>query len=298
MVNSGHPALVPAAPPPTALHARIRRFVEFVRPRRPKRSAAVARVVECLSERAADEAIDVIEFAYTGSIEKGTGLRAYDDGDVVVPGQDVDIALVIGDVEVARVARVYARLAELFGACLAERGQLGDRDFRKSRLQLELAPVLDVRGLGQFWIAEDRSLTPISLREQIERVRSRTRRSVQSNPRVPFNDAVRLLKWWHLARPPKRGRGLGGVEIERLAAYTYDRVGVDESWEQTLAKWCAALAEAGPAQAVDPALRAWFDGGREALERAGERAEAGELHQADAALAERMFGAAFTNVQS
>ena len=241
--------------------ALMPRFVNFIQPQKPDRGAA-QRFFECLRRRADD--IDLIRFTYVGSAVKGTGLRRYRTRDSVVPGQDVDIALTVGDLPVAKIASTHASLQAHARACIEEDSSLRPDDFSLDRLSLKLAPVLDITGLGQFYIGQDRTLEPVQLSLQTQEIKKRTTQSQTQNPRVPFNDLIRVLKWWRHIRPPDGCPPPSSYRVEAMAARAYDARGVGQDWFETLADWCDWLS----LQELEPALSSWLAGGAATFTRA------------------------------
>lgn len=83
-----------------------------------------------------------------------------------------------------------------------------------------------------------------SVAKHTEFIRRRTRESDQLAGRVRFNECIRLLKWWRYVRigttsPIEEVRT---TLIELLCASAYDRLSVEPSYTETLAKWFGWLA--------------------------------------------------------
>jgi hypothetical protein len=83
-----------------------------------------------------------------------------------------------------------------------------------------------------------------SVAKHTEFIRSRTRQSDERVGRVKFNECVRLLKWWRFVRigttsPIEEVRTM---LIELLCASAYDRLSVEPTYSETLAKWFGWLA--------------------------------------------------------
>lgn len=243
-----------------AAHACLRRFVEFTRPRNPRPARArAARFVDDLRERVDGRGVDVLGFFYAGSTEKGTALRRFKSRESDIPGQGLDLVISVGMLPVSSIVSAQKTLAVAAEGLLeAERARL-ERDFRRDRATLELAPVLDVRGLGQFHVSPDRSIMPVNVRHEHEQIKKRTRSAASLNAKIGFNDAIRLLKWWRYARPPREPvRAPTSLELERLAAAAFDGVGVGPTWQATLAMWCAWLAHDPPRVHLPAPFGEWF----------------------------------------
>lgn len=272
---------------------------------RPKRPAIGARTVAMFEQLRAEAGIELVGFAYAGSIEKGTGLRRYRDRECSIPGQAVDLV-----VELAPGERpdheLHQRLALVAERCFVAAGQADELDFRRDGLRWRLLPILAQRGAEgytQRLLAPGRAVRT-SVRAHTLDVRERTRASIERCPTVGFNDCVRLLKWWHAVRPAELE--LSNFVLERLAIAAHDRLGIHDDFAATLAAWAEWLAEFDVRTLVDPAgdqaplasacsdhdrraLARWFSDGALALREA---MTGSDVQAVAEQLGVRMFGPA------
>ncbi|HLT39816.1 MAG TPA: hypothetical protein VK034_26220 [Enhygromyxa sp.] len=289
----------------TAADRCLLRFVPQIRPKRPSVGARTTAMFEQLRTEALAEGIELIRFAYAGSIEKGTGLRRYRDRECSIPGQAVDLVVEIAPGE-SPTHEIYLQLEELAGYCFDAAGQADELDFRRDRLRWRLLPILAQRGPDGYgqWLVSPGRADRTSVRTHTRDVRERTRASIEQHPSVGFNDCVRLLKWWLATRPAEVE--LPSFVVERLAIAAYDQLGVHDGFAATLAAWAERLAELDARGLVDPAgegrplLAGWSEHDRDALARWFADG-AGALREARASsdprtiaerLGEQMFGPA------
>jgi hypothetical protein len=289
---------------PTAADRCLLRLVAQIRPKRPNLGARTTAMFEQLRVNARSEGIELVGFAYAGSIEKGTGLRRYRDRERSIPGQAVDLVLELAPGEPPTHA-IHLQLASIAERCFTAAGQADELDFRLDRLQWRLLPILAQRGPEGYVqrLLEPDGARVTSVRAHTLDVRARTRASIEQAPSVGFNDCVRLLKWWQAIHPCTPA--VPSFALERLAIAAFDRVGVRDGYAATLAAWTDLLEVFDVRDLVDPAsdghhelLPAWSDPDRHALAQSFAAAtkalrEAAALDDELAAaelLATRMFG--------
>jgi hypothetical protein len=293
----------------TAADRCLLRLVTWIRPKRPAHGARTLAMFEQLRAEALAVGIELIRFAYAGSLEKGTGLRRYRDRECSIPGQAVDLVVELAPGEPPN-RELHLQLQAVGERCFATVGQADDLDFRRDRLCWRLLPILAQRGPEGYlqWLLGPERATRTLVSAHTRDVRQRTRASIERVPNVGFNDCVRLLKWWHAARPPERA--LPSFVLERLAIVAFDRLGVYDGFAVTLATWAAQLEEIDPRTLVDPvgdgapllvewtdrdchALAQWWAEGAQILREAAASNEGGSDEGAVAEqLGVRMFGPA------
>jgi hypothetical protein len=278
------------------------RFIAHNRPKRPA-LARTSAMFEQLRAEALAEGIELLRFAYAGSIEKGTGLRRYRDRECSIPGQAVDLVVELTPGQLPSYA-THVRLAAVAERCFAAAGQADALDFRRDRLSWRLLPILAQRGESgyvQWRLTPERALQTL-VSAHTREVRERTRASIEQVANVGFNDCVRLLKWWQAARPPESM--LPSFVLERLAILAFDRLGVREGFAVTLEAWANLLVDVDPRTLLDsagdhaPLLLDWVDRDRHALaqwfcdgaEALREAATINDERSVTELLAERMFG--------
>lgn len=254
----------------TAADRCLLRFVAEIRPKRPALGPRTTAMFERLRAEASVEGLELLRFAYAGSMEKGTGLRRYRDRECSIPGQAVDLVLELAPGEPPTHA-TYVQLATVAERCFMAAGQADPLDFRRARLSWRVLPILAQRGPAGYVqrLLQPEGARVTSVRAHILDVRARTRASLERS-QVGFNDCVRLLKWWHAVRPTTPV--LSSFALERLAIESFDRVGVREGFTSTLAAWLEQLERFDVRELVDPAsdgphqlLPGWSDHDRHAL---------------------------------
>lgn len=289
----------------TAADRCLLRLVAQIRPKRPDLGPRTVAMFERLRAEAQVEGLDLIRFGYAGSIEKGTGLRRYRDRECSIPGQAVDLVVEIAPGELPDLA-THRRLGAVAERCFAAAGQADERDFRRDRLRWRLLPIVAQRGSQGYvqWLLTDGRTVRTSVSAHTREVRARTRASIAGVPGVGFNDCVRLLKWWHAARPPDPE--LPSFVLERLAIGVFDQLGVLPGFAATLAAWTERLIDFDLRTLVDPvgdeapllaewgvrehrALARWLAEGAQILHEASRGSD--QLVVAEQ-LAVRMFGPA------
>lgn len=235
----------------TAADRCLLRFVAAIRPKRPALGPRTTAMFERLRAEASMEGLELLRFAYAGSMEKGTGLRRYRDRECSIPGQAVDLVVELAPGEPPTHA-TYVQLAAIAERCFVAAGQADPLDFRRARLQWRLLPILAQRGPAGYVqrLLQPEGARVTSVRAHILDVRARTRASAERS-QVGFNDCVRLLKWWQAVHPSTPA--LSSFAIERLAIESFDRVGVHEGFAGTLAAWLELLERFDIRELIDPA---------------------------------------------
>jgi hypothetical protein len=236
-------------------HRRLAAFVDWIKPEPDTRDAIreqAADIRRVISGQATADGLVVTATPEAGSFAKHTGLRRHMRGDSEVDGQDVDLPFVIkptakdGD----RIDELLRRFDKYAGNSYPNTprevtASSVELRFVASKLNYDLVPMLAASNPDyQVILKKDGSRRVTSVAMHTEFVRRRTRQSDERPGRVKFNECVRLLKWWRYVRigtasPIEEVRTM---LIELLCASACDRLSVEPTYTETLAKWFGWLA--------------------------------------------------------
>jgi Second Messenger Oligonucleotide or Dinucleotide Synthetase domain len=236
-------------------HRRLAAFVDWIKPEPETREAIskqAADIRRIISRQATADGLVVTATPEAGSFAKHTGLRRHMRGSSEVEGQDVDLPFVIkptakdGD----RIDELLRRFDTYAGnsypntprAVTASSVELG---FVASKLNYDLVPMLaSAYPDYQVILKKDGRRRMTSVAKHTEFIRRRTRQSDDRAGRVKFNECVRLLKWWRFVRIANAStiEEVRTTLIELLCASAYDRLSVEPTYTETLAKWFGWLA--------------------------------------------------------
>ena len=236
-------------------HGRLAAFVDWIKPEPDTRDVIhkqAADIRRIISGQATADGLVVAATPEAGSFAKHTGLRRHMLGDSEVEGQDVDLPFVIkptakhGD-QIDELLRRFDKFAgnsypntprEVTASSVELR-------FVASKLNYDLVPMLaSAHPDYQIILKKDGSRRVTSVAKHTEFIRRRTRQSDEQVGRVKFNECVRLLKWWRCVRIGTAStiQEARTTLIELLCASAYDRLGVEPTYTETLAKWFGWLA--------------------------------------------------------
>jgi tRNA nucleotidyltransferase (CCA-adding enzyme) len=247
----------------TTLHSRMSCFISWIKPDPDKkeenaRQAGLAR--KYTKQNAEEDGMEVISTPPGGSDEKGTGLRRHYLGHSEIDGYDIDIPIVIRP-EDAEGKKLEELLSKFEGYV---RKSYPDSEITltnssvnlrlSNELSFDIVPMFSTdKADEQVIIKKDGIRIRTSVQKHNEFVKKRTRKSKEIGGRVTFNECVRAMKWWKEFqadhsyyldfdehsnkdnRPPS-------ALIDWLAAYAFDKLGVEKTYAETLAKWFGFLA--------------------------------------------------------
>lgn len=236
-------------------HRRLAAFIDWIKPEPDTREAIrkqAADIRRVISGQAAADGLTILATPEAGSFAKHTGLRRHMRGDAEIEGQDVDLPFVVkpadkdGD-RIAELLRRFERYAATSYPNTPRRVTASSVELRfvGTKLNYDLVPMLaSLHPDHQIILKKDGSRRMTSVAKHTEFVRSRTRQSDLLAGRVTFNECIRLLKWWRYVRigttsPIEEVRT---TLIELLCASAYDRLAVEPTYTETLAKWFGWLA--------------------------------------------------------
>jgi Second Messenger Oligonucleotide or Dinucleotide Synthetase domain len=235
-------------------HCHFAAFVDWIRPEPSTRQAIAEQAKDVrarIEAQAEKDGLTVRSMPDSGSFAKQTGLRRHMRGNVEVEGQDVDLPFVL-----KRTTDDGDRIGELlnrFDHYAQASYPATPRKITKSSVELtfstgirhDLVPMLETDKADYQLILKSngtRRLTSVS--RHTEFVERRTSRSTQQPGRVAFNECVRLVKWWRCLRLTE-SQVLDKVStmlIELLCASAFDRLGVQETYTDTIHQWFSWIA--------------------------------------------------------
>jgi hypothetical protein len=236
-------------------HRRLATFVDWIKPESDtaeairKQAADIRRII---TGQATADGLTVTATPEAGSFAKHTGLRRHMRGASEIEGQDVDLPFVVrpaaknGD----RIDELLRRFDTYAGASYPNTprsvtASSVELRFVASKLNYDLVPMLTSANPDyQIILKKDGSRRVTSVAKHTEFIRRRTRQSDERAGRVKFNECVRLMKWWRYVRigttsPIEEVRT---TLIELLCANAFDRLSVEPTYTETLAKWFGWLA--------------------------------------------------------
>lgn len=236
-------------------HRRLAKFVDWIKPEPETRETITKQAADIrriITGQATADGLVVTATPEAGSYAKHTGLRRHMRGNSEVEGQDVDLPFVIkprdkdGD-RIDELLRSFERYAGNSYPNTPKDVTASSVELRfvASKLDYDLVPMLASGNADyQVILKKDGTRRVTSVAKHTEFIRRRTRQSDERPGRVKFNECVRLFKWWRDVRigttsPIEEVRT---TLIELLCASAFDRLGVEPTYTETLAKWFGWLA--------------------------------------------------------
>jgi hypothetical protein len=231
-------------------HRRLATFVDWIKPEPDKREEIhkqAADIRRTITGQATADGLVVTATPEAGSFAKHTGLRRHMRGNSEIEGQDIDLPFVSkprakdGD----RIDELLRRFDRYAGNSYPNTPREVTESsvelrFVASKLNYDLVPMLaSAHPDYQIILKKDGSRRVTSVAKHTEFIRRRTRQSDECAGRVKFNECVRLLKWWRYVRISTASTidEVRTTLIELLCASAYDRLGVEVTYTETLAKW-------------------------------------------------------------
>jgi|GEM_PF-851147 len=247
----------------STLHSRLTCFICWIAPdpeKQEENDAQASLARKNIGQNAAARGLRVLRTPPAGSDAKATGLRRHYLGHAEVDGYDVDLVFVLASENAD--GKPLEELLSLFEELVQKSYPNSTIQITKSSVKLILSSDLSLDFVPmlatdnpeeQIIIKRDGRKVMTSVEKHTAFVRSRTKKSKESAGRVCFNEALRAMKWhkefqadgsYYLSyeeasgtdnRPPS-------ALIDWLAAYAFDRLGVEKTYAETLAKWFGFLA--------------------------------------------------------
>nr|WP_263430012.1 CBASS oligonucleotide cyclase [Nannocystis pusilla] len=239
-------------------HRRLSTFVDWIRTpgeREERIKAQADEVRRRLRGKAESDKLVIRSMPFSGSYEKGTGLRRHMHGDAEIEGQDVDIAIVVDPDSIPEDedrGHLIERFLGYFRASYPDTEASATRSsvrvtFVGSKINFDLVPMLAVSGTDreQLLFRSNGERRRTSIQDHIEFVRRRNRRSNDLPGRVKFNECVRLVKWWRHYREGDAHsiEEVPSILIDLLCAKAFDQCGVAETYTETLGQWFTRMAD-------------------------------------------------------
>ncbi|MCY1071652.1 CBASS oligonucleotide cyclase [Nannocystis sp. RBIL2] len=239
-------------------HRRLSAFVDWIRTpddREERIKSQADEVRRRLRGKAESDKLIIRSMPFSGSYEKGTGLRRHMQGEAEIEGQDVDIAIVIDPRSVPAGAdreRLIERFLSYFRASYPDTQASATRSsvrvaFVGSKVNFDLVPMLAVEGTDreQLLFRSNGERRRTSIQNHIEFVRRRNKRSNELPGRVKFNECVRLVKWWrhYCEGSAQQIEEVPSILVDLLCAKAFDQHGVAATYTETLAQWFSTMAD-------------------------------------------------------
>lgn len=237
--------------PPSLLHRRLTTFVTWIRPDPDKVEDARAQrdeVRDRIRGQAEADGLVVRSTPNSGSFAKATGLRRHMLGDAEHEGQDIDCSFVVspknedGDVltELLSLFEGYAKQSYPNTPRVRKKSCVR-LSFIASKREFDLVPLVAIEGRDdeQMLLRAGGERRRTSIQKHVEFIRTRTKKSKESNGPVAFNDALRLAKWWreYQVTQSKFVEEVPTFLLELLCAKAFDEASVKATYPDTLVTW-------------------------------------------------------------
>jgi len=235
------------------LHCRMKKFGEWIAPEKETRDQIKAQADEIrnrIKAQAEQDGVTVTKTPYSGSFATKTGLRRHLRGETTIDGQDVDIPFVVKKDKETE----FGPLMERFKGYAEKSYPKTKIEVTKSSVKLtfvgtnltyDIVPMFDTEENDrQVLIRENGDIIKTSIEKHREFIRSRTKKTKETEGVVAFNHMVRFLKWWREHKQQKTNDIilLPSFLINLLAAKALQECGVFTTYPQTLANWFSYLA--------------------------------------------------------
>jgi len=248
--------------PSAELSRKLNRFVGFNSSdpnRRAKIASRAEKIRACIKREAAAEGIIVLDDMNAGSFAKHTGLRRHMEGASEVEGQDVDIAFILRrQTQTGRKLRCIIPQFEHYLKKGFPNSKVGHTKssatiaFSNSNLQFDAVPLYATENQRiQQLIRLDGQERQSSIQAHTLFVKKRSVRSSRQPGAVPFNNCVRLVKWWRYQQQSTSrifgnhpsAQKVPSIAIDLLCAFAYDQTGITGNYLTTLYRWFEFLRE-------------------------------------------------------
>ncbi|MDB5016104.1 MAG: hypothetical protein JWQ84_936 [Mucilaginibacter sp.] len=247
----------------STLHSQMCCFVGWIAPDPDKKeynSGQAATLIDRVIKNAAEDGVEVGDTPDGGSDAKGTGLRRHYLGHSEVDGYDIDIPMVIAPKDAD--GKQLNELLTKFEKYVRKSYPNSTIHITNSSVNLILSNDLafDIVPMQatdkkdeQILIKKNGDRLKTSVQKHKEFTTKRTKASKASPGRVSYNECVRLIKWWkefqadgsyYLDYDESSGKDNRPPTalIDWLCAFAFDKLGVEKTYAETLAKWFSFLA--------------------------------------------------------
>ena len=249
----------------SVLHNRMKRFGQWIAPEKETRAQIKKQADEIRSRitgKAEEDGLTVVKTPYGGSFPSKTGLRRHMRGITVIEGQDVDIPFVVKkdkETEFEPLIQRFKKYAEKsYPDTKVETTKSSVKlTFVNTKLSYDIVPMFATDQSDKYILMRDNGdVITTSVEKHIEFIKSRTKKTKETEGVVAFNHLVRFLKWWRDVKQQNTSDiiSVPSFLINMLAAKAYKECGVNTTYPQTLANWFSCLA-----QIVKQKDTIWFD---------------------------------------
>jgi hypothetical protein len=245
----------------TTVHSRMSCFVDWIAPDPEKIDDIAERADKArkyIQKCAEEDGLTVVDTPKAGSFEKKNGLRRHYLGHAEIDGLDVDIPMVIkpkdddGDVidELLGKFKKYVETYKknLYPAATITQTKSSVKITFADEVSFDIVPMLSTSVKDeQILIRANGERIKTSVQKHNEFVKGRTKKSNEEAGRVKFNECIRLIKWW---RDIQADNGYyltdentpPSIVVDLLCAFAFDKLNVEKTYPETLAKWFSYLA--------------------------------------------------------
>jgi len=246
----------------TVLQSRMECFTKWIAPDPDKKKEIFAKADEIrqyIKQTAEENGLTVKSMPIAGSSAKGNGLRRHYRGHSEVDGWDIDIPIVV---KMDEQADLLNSLLDKFEQYAIKSYPNTTIEKTKSSVKLhfskkgsfDLVPMLATeKSDEQILVRRDGERIATSVQKHNEFIKGRTKKSRAIDGVVKFNQCIQLLKWWKEFQADnsyylgynditKIDNVPPSILIDLLCALAFDKLGVQETYAETMAKWCGYLA--------------------------------------------------------
>jgi hypothetical protein len=246
----------------SVLHSRLSGFTKWIAPDPDKMEDIYDRGDEIrknIKQEAEDDKLVVQSTPIGGSSGKGTGIRRHYRGKSEVDGMDIDIPVVVEPIttsgdqlqELLVKFEGYARAA--YPTTNIDKTKSSIKLMFADKVTFDLVPMLATdKDYEQVLIRRNGDRLRTSVQKHNEFIKSRTKVSKGTPGLVSFNNGIRLMKWWKEFQADSsyylgynKMSDINNIPptilIDLLCAHTFDKLGVEKTYAETLAKWCSYL---------------------------------------------------------
>jgi hypothetical protein len=247
----------------STLHSWMCCFVNWIAPDPDKKeynSSQAETLISRIKKNAADDGVTITDTPKGGSDAKGTGLRRHYLGHSEVDGYDIDIPMVIDPKDAE--GKKLDDLLSKFEGYVRKSYPNSTINITNSSVNLILSndlafDVVPMQATNkvdeQILIKKNGDRLKTSVQKHREFTTKRTKLSKGTPGRVTYNECVRLVKWWKEFQADNSyyldydestsiDNRPATAMIDWLTAFAFDKLGVEKTYAETMAKWFGFLA--------------------------------------------------------